>query len=254
MDSVTIKWRTAYKLMIFLAGAALLTGCVKTAGKLVKEIKPHTNVSAASRADFNEYSVKRIAVLPFKNESEDSKAGFKVAGYFYKKLSARKEYEVSPPLSGEGKGMRIEFLRPRLGAEIVKPASRLVTGKSEGAETEKKGGQDAEFDAIITGRILRYRDRGSPLLSLEPASVNYEVYLISIKDGSVLWQAIYDETQQPLDENLLLLDRYAKGGFWWWTSDRMTLVGMKRVMKTFPGIKTEHQPVKDESGTFLMTE
>jgi hypothetical protein len=233
-------------------GAILLTGCVKTAGKLVEEIKPHTNVSAASRADFGDYGVKRIAVLPFKNESEDKKAGFKVAGYFYNNLSARKEYEVSPPLPGEGKGMRIEFLRPRLGADIVKPASRLVTGGREEAAGGEKNGPEAEFDAIVTGRILRYRDRASPLLSMEPASVYYEVYLISMKDGSVLWQATYDETQQPLDENLLLLDRYAQGGFWWWTSDRMTRMGMERVLKTFPGIKVRNQ--KEDSETELYIE
>ena len=46
------------------------------------------------------------------------------------------------------------------------------------------------LDAVLTGIITRYDDRqGSALLVDQPASVAYEAYLISARDGEILWRA-----------------------------------------------------------------
>lgn len=224
-------------------GAFLLAGCANSAGKLMQEIKAPSNVSAASNINISNYHVKRIAVLPFENKSEDKGAGVKVANYFYEQLSRHKEYEVSPPLTVETKSLRMEFLRPRLKEREQKPRTKVERGEKKEVEEISTPRLEEQFDAVVTGRIIRYQNRaGTPLLSNAPASVAYEIYLISMKDGSLLWQAAYDETQQPLDENLLLIDRYLKNGLWWWTSDEMTRGGMERVISTFPGIRIERQP------------
>ncbi len=243
MRPVKMKGRwSALRIFSFLIGAVFLAGCAGSAGKLIGEVTPRTNVSAFSTVDYESYEVRKIVVLPFKNDSNDEAAGFKVASYFYNQLSTHKEYEVSPPLKEEGERMRTEFMAPRLGELLGEPETQPESREEKEADEGSRLGPGGQFDAVVTGRILRYRDNeGTTLLTLKPASVAYEIYLISTKDGSILWQAEYEETQEPLNENLLLMDRYMKGGFRWWTSDQMTRLGMERVIDTFPGIKTQRE-------------
>jgi hypothetical protein len=96
---------------------------------------------------------------------------------------------------------------------------------------------------VLTGVILRYDDRHGTALSVDrPASVAYEAYLISTRDGAMLWRARFDETQKPLLDNLLLVGRFLQGGGVWQTSETLTRIGLERVIETFPGIAPSALP------------
>ena len=101
-----------------------------------------------------------------------------------------------------------------------------------------KPGEDPEvLDAVVTGVITRYTNRhGNPLAADKPSSVSFDIYLISVHDGKILWSARFDEKQEFLNENILLLPRFIKGGGIWQSNDTLTQIGMERVMDTFPGI------------------
>ncbi len=103
---------------------------------------------------------------------------------------------------------------------------------------EGAAGEEAQaLDAVVTGVITRYANRdGTPLAADAPASVSFDVYLISIEDGKVLWSATFDETQEFLNENLLLIGRFIKGGGVWQSHDTLARIGMSRVLDTFPGL------------------
>jgi hypothetical protein len=99
------------------------------------------------------------------------------------------------------------------------------------------------LDAIITGVITRYDDRQGTALAVDhPASVAYEAFLISARDGEILWRARFNETQRPLFDNLLLTSRFLKGGGVWQTNDTLARIGLERVVKTFPGIAASPWP------------
>jgi hypothetical protein len=100
-----------------------------------------------------------------------------------------------------------------------------------------KSGPEMLVDGLLVGVISRYRNRqGNPLSVREPASVAYNVYLLSTLDGAVLWQASFDETQVPLFENIMLLDRFVQGKGVWQTHHTLARIGMSRVLETFPGV------------------
>jgi hypothetical protein len=104
-------------------------------------------------------------------------------------------------------------------------------------------GARSPLDAVITGVILRYEDRDGHALAVDwPASVAYDAYLISARDGAMLWRARFDETQKPLLDNLLLVGRFLQGGGVRQTSDTLTHLGLERVIKTFPGIARQALP------------
>ncbi len=102
------------------------------------------------------------------------------------------------------------------------------------------GEAEGGIDAVVTGVIARYENRdGSPIAADSPPSVAFDVYLLSAKDGKVIWYVSFDETQEPLSENLLKIGRFFRGGGIWQSNDTLSRLGMERVMQTFPGIEEE---------------
>lgn len=124
------------------------------------------------------------------------------------------------------------------------PSQIRLTDIEKAAIDAARGGRGEPLvDGIVVGVIGRYRNRqGHPLTVVEPASVSYHIYLISTLDGATLWQAAFDETQVPLFENVMLIDRFVEGGGVWQTHDTLTRIGMARVLATFPGVEPTEPP------------
>jgi len=93
------------------------------------------------------------------------------------------------------------------------------------------------LDAILTGVVTKYRNRsGGPLLGNQGPHVTYTAYLVSTKNGDILWEATFNEEQIFLMDNLFLLPRYAEHGLIWQRNDQLAQSGLKRVLATFPGL------------------
>lgn len=127
-----------------------------------------------------------------------------------------------------------EVLPTDPGEEQAQPGGELRAPEvTPGEETQA-------LDAVVTGVITRYDNRdGSPLAVDRPASVSFDVYLISARDGKILWSATFDETQEFLSDNLLLIGRFIQGGGVWQSHDTLARIGMTRVLETFPGLGQE---------------
>jgi len=93
-------------------------------------------------------------------------------------------------------------------------------------------------DAVLMGYVTKYSEReGKEYGSMKPASVSFHLFLYSGKDGSLLWNGSYRETQQALSENLFNLGLYIRRGFKWLSADELAQWGLKEVLKNFPGKK-----------------
>jgi hypothetical protein len=261
------------KATAFFGFCLLLAGCSSiTFPSLIP-----TNVAATARPDIRKYNIQNIAVMPFRNNTESSNAGYKVANFFYNEILPHKKYSVTPPvLLDRTEEIELEFrvdpsrragtvnreenlrLLGRAVSRYLKRVQPYTTnnqllfpgefseGNSNGEAAEirlsEATGGEAEqaLDAVVTGVITRYNDRNGNALSTDrPASVSFDVYLISVEDGKVLWNATFDETQGVLSDNLLMLGRFIKGGGVWQTNDTLARNGMNRVLETFPGISIE---------------
>jgi len=223
---------------------------------------PPTDVMAEVSPELYKYEIQRIGIIGFVNHSATPDAGLRLASFFYAELDSHRRYEVTPPLlldeetelaftrtaqaapEDERPGRLRQFVREWLGR--IWPASsedpQVRSSQEQSAPGTPQGGQ-RPLDAVLTGIITRYDDRqGNALLVDQPASVAYEAYLISARDGEILWRARFDETQRPLFDNLLLAGRFFKGGGIWQTNDTLARIGLERVVKTFPGIMESPLP------------
>jgi TolB-like protein len=93
-------------------------------------------------------------------------------------------------------------------------------------------GEMVYADAVMTGHILRYRERvGNELGVKSPASVAFTLELVDVRRGDVIWSARFDETQRSLSENVFGLgDIIRQGGIKWLAADQLMHEGIKKAI------------------------
>ena len=95
-------------------------------------------------------------------------------------------------------------------------------------------GRALNADAIFAGYIYRFRERVGNKYSVDlAASVAFEIHLIRVEDGRVLWSAHFDETQQPLSDDLFRLGLFLKRKAKWITAKDMAISGLEDMLKDF---------------------
>ena len=96
-------------------------------------------------------------------------------------------------------------------------------------------GRALDVDAVLAGHIYRFRERVGGKYSVNlPASVAFDIHLIRVADGRLLWDGHIDETQQSLFENLFQLGTFLRRKARWITANEMAVSGLKDILKSFP--------------------
>jgi hypothetical protein len=90
-------------------------------------------------------------------------------------------------------------------------------------------GQAVYADAVLTGRVQRYRERiGDEWGAKSPASVAFVLDLIDVRRGDIIWSARFDETQKSLSENIFALGDIGQRGVRWLSADQLAQEGVRK--------------------------
>jgi len=90
-------------------------------------------------------------------------------------------------------------------------------------------GQGVYADAVLTGRIQRYRERiGDEWGAKSPASVASVLDLVDVRRGDIIWTARFDETQKSLSENIFALGDIGQRGVRWLSAEQLTHEGVRK--------------------------
>ena len=104
-------------------------------------------------------------------------------------------------------------------------------GPTSEAVRLRRLGEMVYADAVITGRIQRYRERvGDEWGAKSPASVAFVLELVDARRGDVIWTARFDETQKSLSENIFAIGDIGKRGIRWLTADQLAEEGVKKAI------------------------
>jgi TolB-like protein len=96
-------------------------------------------------------------------------------------------------------------------------------------------GRVLKADWVLSGNIFRFRERVGGKYSVElPASVTFDLHLIRVSDGRLVWTDHFDKTQRPLSENLFQLGSFLKNKGRWITANDMAVSGLKNILKNLP--------------------
>ena len=102
------------------------------------------------------------------------------------------------------------------------------------AETAKELGADL----VVVGYLYRFRERKGESFAVEkPSSVAFEIAMLRVDNGDIVWRGLFDRTQQSLLEDIFQLPSFLKGGGKWLTAEELLEEGVEQVMKTFPEYK-----------------
>jgi len=189
----------------------------------------------------NMSGIEKILILPFKDmaavfgegvhgrcpvcgkvfttgETAESAAGM-LTEHLFILLKDRKDIELIPSSQAQG------------------VMSGLLAGSKKTLrerELQLEIGRALNADAIFAGYIYRFRERVGTEYSVDlPASVAFDIHLVRVEDGRVLWSAHLDETQQPLSNDLFRLHLFLRRKAKWITAKEMAISGLDDMLKAF---------------------
>ncbi len=186
----------------------------------------------------------RIAVVPFQQVApEDGHAGavrcplcgmtFNAAGapgnpeqvlerLFLEQLD--KERPKFTVIAGE----RVAGIHRRVSAASLTASHR---------EALRTVGGELAVEGVVSGYLYRWRERKGESYAVEkPASVAFEVHLLRVSDGALVWRGTFDRTQSSLMENLLQAGSFFRGKGKWLTAEELAGEGVEQILETFPGL------------------
>ena len=103
----------------------------------------------------------------------------------------------------------------------------------------REAGEQLHYDAVLITSVERYQARdGSEYAVITPASVSFTFKLLAVKSGQIIWSADFDQTQQPLFENVLKT-RSTGSGFSWLTAAELASAGLTKKLNNCPYLKRD---------------
>jgi hypothetical protein len=72
--------------------------------------------------------------------------------------------------------------------------------------------------------------------------VSFAIHLVGVKEDRVLWRGFFQETQQPLSENILKFTAFLRRRGRWLTAKDLASVGMDEVLVSFPASREGPEP------------
>lgn len=160
----------------------------------------------------------------------------KMTAILFDRLSAAERYELVSP--GQARGVYPSVIESDLHVAI----SRLEILQ----DVERTFGADA----VLVGHIYRWQEReGSDYAVNRPASVAFDLYLLSSADTKILWKAKFDKTQKSLSENILDLGTFFEGRGRWMTVEKLAVIGLRKILAEMPTGSDESEVLKYDSNS-----
>ena len=100
-------------------------------------------------------------------------------------------------------------------------------------------GLQMKWDYMLWGSVFHYQERkGTSYGVQQPASVAFDLHLLNVKDGKLVWKAQWTETQKSLMENLLEVNSFIKRKMRWVTVQELSRQGLTEMLKDFPSAES----------------
>lgn len=108
-----------------------------------------------------------------------------------------------------------------------------------GGETEldmaRMVAQSVNCNGVLKTRLRRFSERiGGKYTAEEPAAVAFDMKLIGVDTGIVLWTATFDEKQKSVLENLYEWKKARSRGFTWISAGDLLLEGIREKLAASP--------------------
>jgi TolB-like protein len=180
--------------------------------------------------DVDQRNIRRVAVLPPEAPPAPAKVR-PLYGAPPEPVVRPVEEEAAVALSHHIHSTMAGFPRWQMVSEREVREAASVTPAGSVQARARQLGEFVHADAIVSGRVLRYRERvGEEWGVKSPASVSFVIEVWDVKRGDIVWSGRYDETQRPLSENIFAVREFSQRGARWLKADELALDGVKKAI------------------------
>jgi len=180
-----------------------------------------------------------LLILPFKNMStvygENENVRSPLSGSFFTTgdVSSEAEHSMTKNVSALlQKCTQYTFISGTKARSVIAGAFAENRSPVQMREHLVRVGQKLNADWVVAGGIYRFKERIGGAMSVEsPASVAFDISLIDVDNGRLLWTGHFDETQKPLSENILNFGSFVKRHGKWVSADELTRFAMEEMIK-----------------------
>ena len=195
------------------------------------------NLDSKHSSDLEARKIKRIAVLgPVAMAKSQTKIPFTAASPADARAAEREPAEL---LSKLVYSAMTAFSNWQIVSESeVREVGETVPDSNDAARL-KTIGELVYADAVVVGRIQRFRERvGAEWGIKSPASVAFIIDLVDVKRGDIVWSARFDETQKSPAENIFVLGDIGQRGVKWLSAEQLAESGVRRAVSQLNQIIT----------------
>jgi hypothetical protein len=203
--------------LVFFAGLTLLTlfsGCARTTAQVQpEELLP----------------VKTIVVLPVEISLDDQPPLSPVESQQLERGQKLMDTMLADYFSSRED---VALLTPEQRDALDKDMNRCrITAAVTICRTQKA-------DAVLLYTLHRFSEReGNEYAIVSPASVAFEYKLIQAETGQTICSGVFDETQQPLLDDMFQFFKKAKRGVKWLSAEELAREGFKQKIGDCPYLK-----------------
>jgi hypothetical protein len=233
IDDRVFKKGGLFLWLLVLAGLLMYGGChfqktpasyeMHTAMPINKVVVDgfHTAMSQGVQPDIIRDPLSGTA---FMAEPVSQSVANRMTDILYNRLAAEKGYEVVSPDQAKG-----------VFSNIINSDKNVVMSP---IEILQEVGNTFKAGAVLTGYIYRWREReGTDYAVNRPASVAFDLHLISPAEGTMLWKAKFDKTQRSLSENVFDMSTFIKSKGRWMTVEKLAMLGLQKMLAKMPAGK-----------------
>lgn len=177
---------------------------------------------------FEKEKIKSLALIPFSSKSRLSETMSKEAVAEKERYMTVSLYDA---LTADIYRIKITPLQ-----QSDKEFARIKaeTPNSYYREQAVNAGKSLGVDAVMIGVISEYNERQGSAIGVEsPAGVKFSVEVLDTKSGKLLWETYFNETQRPLFQNVLEIEKFFKRGGKWITADELAKEGARKTAEQF---------------------
>jgi peptidoglycan-synthase activator LpoB len=193
---------------LFLVAATIGTGCAAR-----KNGAPPVHVLAV-------LPVERVSLAlgsaPGTSEPEPlpPDAATAVTGQIYRVLAVQSWFRFVPDLTA-----------------VDAAQSPTVSAETDLAAKARAFGKQVNADAVIFGSVSRFRERvGSEYGATQPAAVSFDLSVVRVVDGEIVWKGKFEKTQESLSSNLLDFWMFWSAGPHWFSARELAGLGVEKLL------------------------
>lgn len=177
---------------------------------------------------FEKEKIKSLALIPFSSKATLSET-------MSKEAVAKKERYMTVSLYD---ALTADIYRIKITPlqQSDKEFARIKaeTPNSYYREQAVNAGKSLGVDAVMIGVISEYNERQGSAIGVEsPAGVKFSVEALDTKSAKLLWESYFTETQKPLFQNVLEIEKFFKRGGKWITADELAKEGARKTADQF---------------------